>query len=72
MMERRRLKEWGEVNLLLRKRGSVRVDPVGWFPISSPAISSIALIIVESRVMKYRWTQNMVSSMMMYRSPPGR
>ena len=65
MMERRRSKEWGEVNSLLRNRGSVRVDPVGCFPISSLAMSSIALIIVESRVMRYWWTRNMVLSIRM-------
>ena len=53
MIERRRLKVWGVVNSLLRKRGSVCVDLVGWFPMSSLAISSIALIIVESQVIRY-------------------
>ena len=72
MMERRRLKEWGEVNSLLRNRGSVRVDPVGWLPRSSPVMSNMAFIMVELRVMKYQWTRNMVLSTMMYRSPPGR
>ena len=59
------MKVWGIVNSLLRKRGSVREDPVGCFPMSSLAISSIALIIVESWVIRYRWTQNMVLSMRM-------
>ena len=45
---------WGVVNSLLRKRGSVHVDPVGCFPMSSSAMSSMALIIVESRVIRYQ------------------
>ena len=50
------MKVWGVVNSLLRKRGSVCEDPVGCFPMSSSAMSSIALIIVESRVIRYQWT----------------
>ena len=54
MIERRRSKVWGVVDSLSRKRGLVRVDPVGWFPMSSLAMFSIVLIIVESQVMRYQ------------------
>ena len=47
MIERRRSKVREVVDSLLRKRGSVHVDPVGWFPMSSPVMFSMALIIVE-------------------------
>ena len=52
MMERRRVKVWGVGNSLLRKRGSVREEPVGCFPMSSSAMFSIALIMVESQVIR--------------------
>ena len=39
---------------LLRKRGLVHADPVGWFPMSSPVMFSMALIIVESQVMRHQ------------------